>query len=123
VRQLKKTLREHYTAKRDHYAIDTPQFYDRDLLRLFDSTEEGATGSSAAAFLRKIRPELRRSVAHWTGEFQYTIDQVLAEMIDRCRELDLRLVRSAPQTKRDALVMLTVQIMNYLHGGRHRIAL
>ena len=34
-------------------------------------------------------------MAHWTGEYQYTINQVLEEMIDRCRELDLRLDRAA----------------------------
>ena len=62
-------------------------------------------------------------MAYWTGEYQYTIDQVLEEMIDRCRELNLRLDRSPAQAKQDALVLVTVQTMNYLHGGHHRVAL
>ena len=62
-------------------------------------------------------------VAKWTGEYQYTIDQVLSEMIDRCRELKLRLSASEDQTKRDIMILLTVQTMNYLHEGNHRVAL
>jgi hypothetical protein len=123
VRSIRKTLREHYQKKRAHYGIDYPDFYDRDLRRLFSDPTEHAGGSAAATFLRRIRPELRKSVAHWTGEYQYTIDQVLSEMIDRCRELDLRLERSEKDVERDAIIMLTMQTMNYLHDGHHRVAL
>ncbi len=44
-------------------------------------------------------------------------------IIERCRELNLRLVDSEESTKTDFLVFLTVQTMNYLHSGRHRVAL
>ena len=123
VRQLRKTLREHYVAKRKHYGIDHPRFYDTDLRRLFSIEADDSRRESASAFLRRIRPELRRQIANWTGEYQYTIDQVLREMIDRCREL--RLYRDQPekQAKLQAMVMLTVQTMNYLHGGHHRVVL
>jgi hypothetical protein len=123
VRTIRKTLREHYQAKRDRYGIDHPSFYDRDLRRLFSDDPEDADYPSAAAFLRSHRAELRRTVNLWTGEYQYTIDQVLGEMIDRCRELNLRLTESDPEAKLHALVMLTVQTMNYLHDGHHRLAL
>ena len=62
-------------------------------------------------------------MAQGTGEYQYTINQILEEMIERCRELNLHLDRRRDQVKRDTLVMLTVQTMNYLHGGHHRVAL
>jgi hypothetical protein len=123
LRQIRKTLGEHYREKRARYGIDYPDFHDRDLRRLFSDAPEHAGRPSAATFLRRVGPELRRTVAEWTGEYQYTIDQVLNEMIDRCRELDLHLDRRRDQAKREALVMLTVQTMNYLHGGRHRVAL
>ena len=45
------------------------------------------------------------------------------ETVRRCDELNLRLRESEPQTKLDFLVLLTVQTMNYLHSGRHRVAL
>lgn len=120
---FRKTLREHYDEKRGRYGLDHPDFHDRDLRKLFSDAPENARGLSAARFLRRIGPELRRMVARWTGEYQYTINQVLEEMIDRCRQLDLRLERPEDEVRNDALVMLTVQTMNYLHGGRHRVAL
>jgi hypothetical protein len=123
IRTLRKTLREHYQIKKDRYGIGHPTFYDRDLLKLFSDAFEHRGKMSAVLFLRRHRSELRRAIGEWTGEYLYTIDQVLKEMIDRCRELKLRLRRSEPQTKRAALVMLAVQTMNYLHGGKHRVAL
>lgn len=121
--QIRKTLRQHYAEKRAHYGADPPNFYDRELRRMFSDAPDCAENPSAAAFLREARCELRRTVAHWTGQYQYTIDQVLGEMIERAETLGLRLRRSPRHTKRDALVMVTVQVMNYLHGGRHRVAL
>ena len=60
----------------------------------------------------------------WTGSYQYTIDQVLEDMIERCRELKLRLaVLRGRRRSSEFTVLLTVQTMNYLHSGRHRVAL
>ena len=89
----------------------------------FSDDEKYRKNPTAASFLRRIRPMLRRSVSRWTGEYQYTIDQILKEMIDRCRELRLRVATSEEDAQRDALIVLTIQIMNYLHGGYHRVAL
>lgn len=123
VRNLKKTLREHYAQKRERYAVHLPNLYDQHLRKLFSDDPLNARRPSAAAFLRGIRASLRKTVAHWTGEYQYTIDQVLREMIQRCRERNLRLDGSPRQAKRDALVLVTVLTMNYLHDGYHRVAL
>ncbi len=123
LRDLRKTLRQHYDEKRSRYGSEFPDVYDRELRRLFSDAPEHAHRPSAASFLRRIGPDLRRTVAHWTGQYQYTINQVLEDMILRCRELNLRVGRRLDQARRDALVMLTVQTMNYLHGGRHRVAL
>jgi hypothetical protein len=123
VRTLKKTLREHYELKRARYRAHLPHLYDQHLRKLFSDAPEYARRPSAAAFLSGVRALLRKTVAHWTGEYQYIIDQVLREMIKRCRERNLRLDRSPRQAKRDALVLVTVLTMNYLHGGYHRVAL
>lgn len=120
--RLKMTLREYYEAKKRRYGEVAPSFYDRDLRRLFPAPPEGVRGRSAAALLRKARSELRRTVAYWTGEYQYTIDQVLLEMIERCQELGLTTARDMDEATRDAFVMLAVQTMNYLHAGNHRLA-
>lgn len=121
--RLRKTLRQHYKEKREHYGLEYPNFYDRDLRRLFSDTLEFRGNKSAASFLRHFRKEVRRKVSGWTGEYQYTIDRVLEDMIERCRELNLRLAVPEDQAKLDFTVLLTVQTMNYLHSGRHRVAL
>ncbi|MDQ1347485.1 MAG: hypothetical protein QG573_856 [Acidobacteriota bacterium] len=118
-----KTLRQHYAEKRAHYGVNRPEFYDRDLRRLFSDSPAHAHQPTAAAFLARYRREIRLLVARWTNEYQYTIDQVLADMIARCRELGLRLATSPEHAKREFAVLLTVQTMNYLHSGRHRVAL
>jgi hypothetical protein len=121
--RLKKTLREHYQSKRERYGLDYPNFYARDLRRLFSGDPEKADHPPAATFIRKFRKEVRRKVAEWTGEYQYTIDQVLQDMITHCRQNNLRLAISEDRAKVDFTILLTVQTMNYLHGGRHRMVL
>jgi hypothetical protein len=121
--KLRKTLRAHYDRKRRHYGVEHPHFYDRDLRRLFSDHPEHAANIKAARFIARVRKDVRRMVSEWTGEYQYTIDQVIESMLKRCSQLNLRLMRSEDSTKSDFLVMLTVQTMNYLHSGRHRVAL
>ena len=119
---LKRTLREHYARKRGHYGVARSSSYDPDLKRLFSEAPLHADKLSAAAFLNRFRREVRRKVASWTGEYQYTIDQVLEDMIERCRELQLRLPIDEEQAKLDFTILLTVHTMNYLRSGRHRVA-
>ena len=123
VAKIRRTLRQHYQIKRDHYGLNHPDFYDRDLKRLFSDDHRHRGNEAASTFLRRVRPELRRRVARATGQYQYTIDQVLRDMIERSRELKLRLDRPEVEAKLDAMVVLTVQTMNYLHAGHHRVAL
>ena len=123
LRDAKRTLREYYEEKRARYGKSRPDFYDGDLRKLFSDDPKYAGNPSAARFLSEIRPDLRRLVARWTGEYQYTIDQVLDDIVKRSRELRLRLVRSPRKSKLDTVVMVTTQTMNYLSNGRHRIAM
>jgi hypothetical protein len=121
--RIKRTLRTHYERKREHYGVAHPDFYDRDLRRLFSAAPEHAKHLTAARFIARHRREIRRLVAEWTGEYHYTIDRVIEAMIGRCHELRLRLRATEEATRLDFLVLITVQTMNYLHSGRHRVAL
>jgi hypothetical protein len=122
--RIRRTLRQHYKRKAEHYGLDYPDFYDRDLRRLFPEPAEGVRTMPASRFLNTLRKEVRRIVAAWTGVYQYTIDQVLEEMSQRCDELGLRFTAGEEdRTRSDFIVVLTVQTMNYLHSGRHRVAL
>jgi hypothetical protein len=122
VNTLKKTLREHYEERRSRYLIGNSKRHDEDLLRLFSVGPQYASRPSAARFLWQNRQVLSQIVARWTGQYQYTVDHVLRQMIARCRELRLRLTRSSSQTLREAQVMLAVQTMN-LRAARHKVAL
>ena len=121
--KLKTTLRQHYQQKRARYAKQYPDFYDRDLRRLFSDAEEFKSNLRAAVFIKNISRELRTSLARWTGEYQYTIDQVIEGIKERCNELNLHLAVTPEVAKTEFVMLLTVQTMNYLHSGRHRIAL
>jgi hypothetical protein len=123
VQALNKTLRAHYERKRRHYGLLHPHFYDRDLRKLFSDSAEHARTIKGARFIARVRRDVRRMVAEWTGEYQYTIDQVIEDMIKRAAELNLRLKTTEEETKVDFIILLTVQTMNYLHSGRHRVAL
>jgi hypothetical protein len=123
LRRLRKTLRQHYRRKRRHYGVEHQAFYDRDLRRLFSDAPEFAARMTAAQFIARMRRPLRRMVAGWTGTYQYTIDQVLEDIIDRCRELKLRLAVPEDQARQEFTILLTVQAMNYVQTGGHRLAL
>lgn len=119
---IRTTLREHYRSKREKYDFDWPANYDRELLRIFSDDPRHKRKPSAASFLRKIRRDVRQLVADGTGVHQYTIDHVLQNMIDRCNDLRLRAAAPARETRRKVMIVLTVQVMNVLHSGYHRIA-
>ena len=123
VRKLRISLREHYRQRKEKYADEWPDFYDRDLLRMFSADPRHARHESAAAFIRRVRPQVRQVVATWTSQWPYTIEQVLHDITDRCKELHLRRHRGERETLTDLTLMVTVQTMNWLHAGHHRIAL
>jgi len=120
---LNKTLSEHYEQRRRHYGVGEPELYDRELRRLFSAAPEHHDRLHAARFIQSIRGDARRMVRRWTGAYQYTIDQVVAGMIERCRALGLHLTAPEDQARVDFVVMLAVQTMQYLHSGRHRLYL
>lgn len=117
------TLREHYQKKREYYAFQWPPDYDRDLLRIFTTEAQPEATTNAASFLRRHRRELGNEVAAGTGVHNYAIDQMLGAMINRCRELKLRVNLTPEHARQKVLVLLTVQTMNGVHTGYHRIAL
>lgn len=123
VRKIRKTLRQHYAEKRTRYEIADDASYDHILRRLFTEEPEDTSAPRAASFLRRSRTELRQLVAQGTGQYVYTIDRVLSDMIDSCREQGLRLSQPEDVTFKAALVMLTAQTVNYLQTGRSGVVM
>ncbi len=120
---LRRTLRVHYRRKRRHYRVGARDFHDRDLRALFSDAPEHAGNAPAARFLTRIRREVRGRVRRWTGERLYVIDQVLEDMVARCRELGLRLARPEDETRLEFTTLLTARTMTHLQLGRHRVPL
>lgn len=123
VGELSMTLRRYYARKRARYAVDWPDFFDRDLRRLFSDEPRYRSRPSAAGFLRAQRTHLLADVAEWTGAHAYTIDQVLKDIVERSRELKLRLAVSERAARRGALMLLTVHTMTFLHTTKREIPL
>ena len=106
--RLRVTLREHYRRKRERYSVRFSRGYDSDLLRLFSTAGAAREQPSAAAFLRRHRREICDQVARWTGEYRFTVEQVLKDMTGRCRELGLRASGSESALRRDVETVLAV---------------
>ncbi len=119
---LRKTLREHYAERRDRYGIDCPDPFDEDLLHLFSTAQKYADWPAASALLRRWQAEVRQSVSQWTGQNEYAVDQVLREIIARCRELKLRVHRPVEDVRTDVKILVAVHTAKYLHNRRHPIS-
>jgi hypothetical protein len=118
--QLTQTLGEYYKKKRGLYLVDTPKTYDRDLCRLFSQDPKHRRFEAASSFIRRNRARVRELVAKWTGEYQLTFDVVLEDMIQRCRELNLRAVGSERKLLLEFTVLLTAKTMHALLGPSRR---
>ena len=117
--ELKKTLAEHYREKRARYRLALRKSYDRDLKRLFSEASGTPRERSAATFLRRERAEIRKLVSRWTGEYQYAVERVLSEIIQRTEELGLVVGSGAAHVKRDAMLLVATQTLKYLNRGHH----
>jgi hypothetical protein len=118
--RLKHTLAEHYTRKKTYYASDTPHFYDRQLHRIFSADPRFRHAPAASTFLRKNRAKIRQTVARWTEEYQLTLDHVLDDMIDRCRELGLRAVGREQLLRTEFTLLLTAMTVHSLYDPSRR---
>jgi hypothetical protein len=59
-------------------------------------------------------------VAQWTEEHQLTLDEILDEMIVRCRELKLRAVGPRRQLRMNFIVLLTAETVHSLCSPSRR---
>ncbi len=122
--RLNKTLREHYDQLHARYRTRLPQVLDHDLHKLFPRrTRFTSRRRTAAAFLKANRKDIANVVCQWTGEFRYSVNQVLRQMTDRCRQLDLEVTGTDREVFQRTIVLLTVHTMNFLHGGLPRVDL
>jgi hypothetical protein len=118
--RLTRTLAQHYKKKQALYLGDSPKGYDKDLRSIFSSDPKHRRSIAASTFLEKSRAKIRRKVSKLTGEYQLTLDDVLDEIVGRCRELKLRTVGSERQLIRDFTVLLTAKTVHSLYSTSRR---
>jgi hypothetical protein len=123
LRELTRTLAEHYAEKKKYFAWAWPANYDRDLRRIFSDDPKDVDAPRATRFLRRIRVQLRTRIAEGTGVHAYAVDQLLRQMIARAESLGLRVIEPVPVTIEKLLVMLTMQTADVLHKGYPKVAL
>jgi hypothetical protein len=123
VAQLTSTLREFYAEKRAFYAVDFPSTYDSELCRVFSRAPRDAGRELASRFIIRHAKDIRALVSRWTGESEFTIDQLLHDMIGRSRALKLRVVGPDPKVLLDFAGMLAVRSVHFLYRRRESIPL
>jgi hypothetical protein len=97
-----------------------PWRFDRELKLVFAPAGASARREHAATFLLRERVALRARVSSLTGQYRYVVDQVLETMVQRCRELDLRIARPGPETRLGAAVLTTMATQQLARGHRPR---
>lgn len=87
---LRVTLREHYTEKQHRYEPHMPSPHDRALRRVFSDSATELRSQAASTFLMRCRRVLAQRVASATGQDRYQVEQIVNELVPRCRALNLR---------------------------------
>jgi hypothetical protein len=123
ISQLTSTLRAYYEEKRAFYAVDFPSTYDRELCRVFSASPTHANRELASRFITRHAKEIRALVSRWTGESEFTIDQLLHDMIGRSRPLKLRVPGPDRKVLLDFAGMLAVRSVHFLYRRRESIPL
>src|SRR5262249_23648571 len=118
-----------YAEKQAHQASERPTIADRDLQRMFTAERgwgtrsKSGSGVPAAAVIRRHRGELRRMVARFTGESQYTPEPLPEHVTTRCGALELRTTRDDRKLPVDFALLLTVRTVHFHYSRRNWVAL
>ena len=123
VSNLRMTLGEYYAEKQATYIVETPEFYDRHMLRLFSNQAEHRHQETAAHYLQRLRPEISEIISRWSYEYRYRVDQIIQVLIQRSERLKLHVARDDPRLKLDTVACVTMLVMNHLNNGGFHVAL
>ncbi len=124
-KRTRTTLRNLYKKKRRSYAEHFPDFHDSNLKRIFSLPEgeekallkKDKTSLGAAEVIRRHRKDILNSVARWTGERKYIIGDLLNTLVERSRELKLRVDDPENLAVIKISTYVATLVMNYLYTG------
>lgn len=113
------TLSEHFQRKREALDEEPIPAMDEHLRRLFDASAP-RDRPLASAFLRRHRRALVAGVAQPLGHHAYLVDQVVEEMILRCRHLGLRVRGTERHAQLACASLITALTSQFTYGAHPR---
>ena len=113
-------LRTYFMRKRKLYEESYPEFYDKDLKKLFTENVGEGSKQKASQFLRSNRKKILKTVALWTQERQYTVDQLLQNLVERCNELKLVVKKGDADIQLNIAAYVTSLVTAYLFTGKFK---
>jgi len=116
--KMRVTLDGFYKKKRRAYADSFPDFHDDNLRRIFAVLPDTENAKAAAALLKRVRSDIVKTVAYWSGERRFIVDGLLKKLEDRCRGLKLFCKEDDSRAVFDICAYVTSIVMNYVHTGR-----
>ncbi|MFC1514944.1 hypothetical protein ACFL5X_03485 [Candidatus Omnitrophota bacterium] len=116
---LKIKLKNYYKKKRKSWEEYFPDFHDPNLRRIFvQRCPESKDLTAASEIIRKYKRTIRDTVSAWTGEKKHIIDELLMNMVARCKDLELVVEDPEAVTVSKISTYLTTLTMNYIYTGR-----
>ncbi len=118
---LESTLKHYYDRKKKSLEEDYPDFFDRDLLRIFSvKSSENIKSEKAVSFMKRNRKQILKAISHWTGERKFTVEEVLSRLTKRCKELNLVLVGEEHNALIELSAFVSSLVANYLFTGHFK---
>ncbi len=118
--RLRSTLKNYYRKKRHFYAEYFPEFHDANLKKIFITADKTAGLSFAHRLISKNRKYIVKTVCERTGEKKYIVDDLIGNIIERCRQLHLYVPDDEHSAVLKISVYVAVLVMNYMYTGRFR---
>jgi hypothetical protein len=118
---IRSRLKRYYQKRRKTEAEDIPEFHDANLLRMFSGGKaEAESGRPVARLLQSHRKALLTTVANWTGERRFMVNEVLKAVLERSRALRLVTQEADTVALLQLATYLTTLMMNYRYTTRLR---
>ncbi|HZW39187.1 MAG: putative zinc-binding metallopeptidase [Syntrophothermus sp.] len=118
----KRTIGDYYKRKKKFYTVKWAQSFDEELKKIFTITEN-KNSLSAERFLKSVRKNIRKNISEVLDIPQYTIDQLIRELIIRSIKLNLQLKLKKEEAFEKLIIIITAQLINLIHTGYYRIPL
>lgn len=120
VESMHYTIADHYKESTEALPIEDRRHFDGDLRNIFAAALEAPQGEAASQFLARHRREVIGRIAYWTGETTIVVGAFIDFLIERNRELDLRVRGLEASTIIELTAFGTAVMMRYRYNRTKR---